>query len=594
VTKPRYASTGLLLLLTAASCGDGTKPTPQDGAAAPDGRTPDAPDVSDARGPDAQDGAAEVRIAPPGLTRQLVSGHASLVGSGPNTCTNQPGLTDDRWCGFTVAAATAGRYELWVIDATRAAGGVDLKCDGTDAHCLRLSTNAYYDRFVGPGDDGFEGDTLVYKADADPTATQGFVGPVYAWRPGWPAGRKLTSPTGVVCSGHKTQPVALCLQNRVQNAAGDVSYDLVAGPLPAADDAPLPEIETLLATAGTDRVGADQFQVGLSPDGAYVAWSARPTPDGQETLKTQKIADATTRQTVATNVSSWEISRDGTRWLWLRAFNHDDLVPSGTLEIATFPDGADVSTLAPSVSNYQGVGDNGVLYRDNVVHTLGDLRLMPDRAAPATTTLVDQMVAAVLATSDDATTIVYSKTLTAVGNDVFAWTAALATPCTVWAAPSASSTAYLMAGNRVVVWAQEDVMSQVVSVAATPIASCATATFGPNLLRWLPFGDDRVVFLDEAAGGATTGILRATQVGDTSATGPGTPLAAAVDPVYAPVYAQAASATPAVLYTVGTQATEAGLYIYAGTLLGEPSPPSDAGIGDAGALEAGPADGATD
>jgi hypothetical protein len=585
VTKPRYASTGLLFLLTAASCGDGAKPAPQDGAAAQDGPTRDATDASDAGGADAQadqDGAADVAIAPPGLTRRLVSGNASLVGSGPNTCTNQPGNTDDRWCGFTVAAAAGGRYELWVIDATLAASGADLKCDGTDAHCLRLSTNAYYDRFVGPGDDGFEGDTLVYKADADPTVTQEFVGPVYAWRPGWPAGRALTSPTGVVCSGHKTQPVALCLQNRTQDAAGDVSYDLVAGPLPAADGTPLPAIETLLATASTDRTGPGRFQVGLSPDGAYVAWSARPTPDGQETLKVQKIDDATTRQTIAANVSSWEISRDGTRWLWLRAFNYDDLVPSGTLEIATFPGGADVSTLAPSVSNYQGAGDQGVLYRDNVVHTLGDLRLMPDRTAPATTTLVDQMVAAVLATSDDATTIVYTKTQTAVGNDVFAWSAALATTCTVSAAPSASSTAYLMAGNRVVVWAQENIMTQIVSVAATPIASCATTTFGPNLLRWLPFGDDRLVFLDDAEGGATTGILRATQVGDTAATDRGTALAAAVDSVYAPVYASVASATPAVLYTEGTPTPDAGLYIYAGTLLGETSTQSDAGAGDVG------------
>ena len=568
MTKTQLASTGCLLALTLAACGDSSNEPPLDAgvkldaAGATDATDGATADGTRDGGAEASDAVAEPFVAPMG-TQLLVAGGAALIGSGPNTCTNEAGAGGDRWCGFVIPAATAGRWELWVIDATVAASGETIACDGTDSYCLRLSTNAYMDRFDGAGGDGFEGDTLIYLSDADPSAPQSFVGPISAWRPGWPAGRALTSGTGVVCSGHASALVALCLQGRGMNADGDVSYDLVAGPLPGDDGAPLPELENVLVTAGADNAVLEEFQVGFSPDGAYVAWSARPDPAGKETLKVQKVDDASTRQTVATDVSAWEISADGTSWLWLRAFNHDDLVPSGTLELSTFPSGADVSTLAANVSNYEGVGTKGVLYRADVVHTLGDLRIMPDRAAPATTTLVDQMVANVLTVSDDASTVVYTKTITAVGNDVFVWSPALAGPCTVWATPSGGNVARLMSANSVVVWKQGDVMTQIASAAATPIASCATTTFGTNLVRFLPFGDDRLVFLDDAPNDASTGILRVASVGALGVTDKGTPLQHDVDPVYAPL----GPALPAVLYAVTGTAAD-GLYIYAGPLLG--------------------------
>jgi hypothetical protein len=572
--KKTLVSIGPWLALTLAACSSSSnEPPPSDARAdaAADGPK-DAAGAADASG-DAADGAGDAEagapfVAPDG-TQRLVSGVAALVGSGQNSCTNEPGAGGDRWCGFVVPAtaaaglATTGKWELWVIDVTTVAQGETVKCDGTDSYCLRLSSNVYMDRFVGAGNDGFEGDTLIYEADADASATQQFVGPISAWRPGWPAGRVLTSGKGVVCSGHKTASVALCLQDESTNADGDVSYGFVAGPLPDEAGGPLPLLETVLVTVGTDAATVGEFQVGFSPDGAHVAWSARPDAAGKETLKVQAIDDATTRVTVASDVSAWEISRDGTRWLWLRTFNHDDLVPSGTLEMATFPGGGDVSTLATRVSNYEGVGTKGVLYRDAVVHTLGDLRLMPDRDAPATTTLIDQMVANVLTASDDASTIVYTKTITAVGNDVFVWTPALTSPCTAWATPSAGSVASLMSGNQVVVWKQGDVITQIASVAATSIASCATTTFGANLLRFLPAGDDRLLFLDDAEGGASAGVLRVSSVG-AQGPGRGTPLQHDVDPVYAPL----SPSLPAVLYAVTGTDDADGLYIYAGPLLG--------------------------
>jgi hypothetical protein len=575
VTKTISASIGLLVASTLAACGSSSN-APTGVFAQTDATTVDALDAGDAKAEaggeaasDATDGGAEApeeTIAPPGLTKQLVGGRASLVGSGLDSCTNDPAATGDRWCGFAIPAPQGqgqvddGQYELWVFDATRAASGADLKCDGTDASCLRLATNAYFDRFNGAGNDGFQGDTLIYQADPDPSSPQTFIGPVSAWRPGWSAGRTLTSATGVICSGHPTRQVALCLQAQQTTAGGDVSYELVAGPLPAAGSAPLPVIERVLTEVSSDPTGSGQFQVGFSPDGAYLAWSARPTAAGQETLQVQKIDDATTRQTVATNVSAWEISRDGTRWLWLRAYNHDDLAPSGTLELSTFPAGANVSTVATAVADYLGVGDKGVLLRTGVVHTLGDLQLIPDRDAPATTKLLDQMVATVLAIADDASTVVYTKTITGIGNDIFAWSSSLTAPCTVWSTPSANRTVTLMAGNQVIVWAQGDVLTQVISAAATSLATCTTTTFGADLLRWIPAGDDRLLFVDDAKDGAYTGKLRATNVDSSGVATLRTPLSAVVDPVYAPLTPTA----PAVIYTVGS----GGLYIYVGPLLG--------------------------
>jgi hypothetical protein len=587
VTKPPYRSTclratGFLSVLTLAACGDGAPRQPADGAAgrsdAADARANDTSDAADATGDqghlDANDDSTGELIAPPGLTRQLVAGRAALVGRGSNSCTNQPGATGDRWCGFVIPAiqATAsGPYELWVIDVTRASRGTAISCDGTDASCLRLSTNAYFDRFVGAGNDGFEGDTLIYQADADASATQSFVGPVSAWRPGWMTGRKLTSGAGVLCSGHQTREVALCLQNRSENADGDVSYDLVAGPLPLSGGAPLPTIETVLAVSAADA--AEKFQVSLSPDGATLAWSARPTPTGLETLKVQKIDDAGTRQTVASDVSSWQISDDGTHWLWLRAFNHDDLAPSGTLELDAFPGGSTPVTLATGVADFRGVGATGVLFRAKVVHTLGELRLMPDHAAPSTTTLIDTEVASVFAHSDDGGTVVYTKTVTGVGNDLFGWSTTLAAPCAISSAPSAAGFATLLSQNHVVVWDQGDVRTQAFSGAVTSLSSCATTAFGPDIIRWQPAGDDRLVFLDGATGGSATGTLRATRVENDGLADQGTPLQANVDSTYAAL----GPTLPAVVYTVTARTATDGLYIYVGPLLGAASTQSDGG-----------------
>ena len=202
-----------------------------------------------------------------------------------------------------------------------------------------------------------------------------------------------------------------------------------------------------------------------------------------------------------------------------------------------------------------------MLYRTSVADQVGELRLMPDRAAPATTQLLDQGVRFVVARSADAGTVIYSKTNTAVGADLFAWSAGLAAPCTLTAVPSAATVATLLVGNQVVAWADIDVQSQLVSGAVTTLASCATKSLGTGLVGTAGLGDDRLLYVDGAPLGAYDGTLRVTRVGAAGAAGEGTPIAHDVAAVFAAV------APSAVVYTVDTGTAADGVYVYAGSLL---------------------------
>src|SRR5262245_37792344 len=81
--------------------------------------------------------------SPPGAdSRVIVGGAVALIGSGPDSCTNQVSARGDRWCGFA-RPTPGGLNELWVIDATRAAAGAPIVCDGSDDGCLRLSAGLF-------------------------------------------------------------------------------------------------------------------------------------------------------------------------------------------------------------------------------------------------------------------------------------------------------------------------------------------------------------------------------------------------------------------------------------------------------------------
>ncbi|HVU51317.1 MAG TPA: hypothetical protein VHL80_11555, partial [Polyangia bacterium] len=524
-------------------------------------------------------------------SRLLVPGPAALVGAGPDSCTNAPGAAGDRWCAFTRPASALGFNELWVLDATATLGGAAFACDGSDARCLRLSTALFEDTTVGFARTGFSGDTLVYAETTEGGTSSGFVGAFLAWRPGWAAGRAISSQTGVACVGHATSDAALCFDSSLgDGTTTPLTVDLHAGRLSSASGPPLPRVDTLLLAAPSDAVGATpRFQYGFSPDGAYVAWSTRPVsaPDGEETLSLRKLEDGAPSVVVAGDVSQWAISPDGRAWAWLAGYNYDVAgAPSGVLRAAQFPGGAGATTLAPDVGQFAFAPAGGLWLRSGVRAQTGSLLWMPDLTAPAGATAVDTDVLAVLDESADGATFLYAKsfatlspaTTTAPGTtapfdvvDLHAATAGGA-PCALAETPSALGAALLPPGRQAV-WSRFDPATGAEQGVATMLSSCTSTPFANGLRKMTVAGDLGLVYLDDADPAADEATLRYDPFMYGALQPAGTPIQTRA----ASVYAALAPALPAVVYTVATGTAADGLYV------ARLAPPATVDQGDASA-----------
>ncbi|HSZ81927.1 MAG TPA: hypothetical protein VLA14_06580 [Polyangia bacterium] len=574
-----------------AGCGGGRSRTP--GAAADAGADADA-DASGTSAPDADAGAdADAAPKPPPVTaagsRLIVPGAAALVGHGLDSCTNALPATGDTWCAFGRPAGATGFFELWALDATKAAAGAAITCDGAHASCLRVSAHLFKSRTNGFTDAGFNGDTLIYgEALYTGESTSAFTGVIYAWRPGWTAGRALTAANGISCVGQARSDAALCFED--PNGDGmvtDLTVDLHAGLLASSTGPTLPKVDTLLLAATTDPAGAPpRYQFDFSVDGAYVAWSTRGAADDVETLHAQALGEGGGAPlVVARDVSQWQTSPDGAAWYWLAAYNYDVTgAPAGTLQAAPFPGGANPTTLATGVGDFSAVGAASLWLRTEVATQVGTLRWMADRAAPAAISTVDAKVLAVLDASRDGTLLLYAKTfvplrpgpvttVSVAANlvDLYVGGAAGPAACVPTETPSALHAALAPAGD-LVVWERADNATTNTQGMATALSSCATATFATGLLSILPAGDAGYLYLDDADDAADEATLRYARIVNASLVA-GPPLQTRAAPVFAPLPA----ATPAVIYTVATGTAADGLYVD-GAL--EPAAPAN---GDAGA-----------
>jgi hypothetical protein len=505
----------------------------------------------------------------PGVGSQLVvPGSAFLVGSGSNSCTNQVPAPGDRWCAYAMPNASFGTVDLWVINASKAAAGTAINCAaGSDPNCLRLTTNLFVDPQFGIRVHSFDGDTLIYQAETGPTydATNGFgfVGPVYGWRPGWAGARKLTSDSGVICQGHATVEAAICFENRDSTTvSGQTSYDLHAGPLPGDGGAPLPKVDTLLITADADVVGVKKFGYGFSPAGDYVAWSARPTATGLETLKVLKLGDPAPTM-VAEDVTLWMVSPDSTRWYWLKSFNYDvNGATSGTLQMAPFPGGASPMTLAPAVGDFDRAGAKGLIFRDGLASGSGVLKLIADTDNPSVTTL-DSGVLAVVDVSKDGTRAIYSRSMDPVFGefDLYASTSvAGATPshCTMAGMPTTPSLGTFLDTGSGALWVDLDPQTGAASGKFTDIASCATSTFAADIAPvWFPIAGEGYVYGDNSPDFSDMTLRYAKLSG--AALPMGTSIQTHANLVFAPLL----PALSAVVYTVNASSNVDGLYINA-------------------------------
>jgi hypothetical protein len=501
---------------------------------------------------------------------------AVLVGNGQNSCTNQVPASGDRWCAFTKPSSFLGMDDLWVINVSKAAEGKAINCNGSDVNCLRMTSALFSDDLTLHG---FDGDTLLFYAES--LTAMNFLGTVYAWRPGWTQPRKLTSAAGVICGGHPTAAAAYCFGNRDDKVADQVSYDLTAGKLIDADGSILPKVETMLLATKDDPMGVRKFQAFLSPDGDYIAWSARPTATGLETLKVQKVGDDSTRKTVAEDISRWQISNDSKKWYWLKAFNHDTKGnSSGTLEMAAFPDGTGPTALVPNVGDYDTAGPKGIIYRSGFAVGKADLKLLDDRDDVAgTTKTLDTGVIAVWSRSRDGRTVLYSKQISGVLDqlfDMYISTPTSADPCLLVGSAVAAPVGAFSEMGQTAVWARYEEVSDSFHGYYTNVSTCRSAKFATNILSWAAIADEGYIYLDDSTDGVEA-TIRFNQVTNGTFPAKGTVVQTRAATVFGPLL----PALPAVIYTVNLpdDSSKNGIYINTSLPYTSTAPAPDAGTG---------------
>ena len=365
----------------AGGAGMGGTSTAGSGAGATAGSGGTGVDAAPGDGPPALHPAAR-RLLPAGA--QLLGMHRSACSSGP---TSMPAGAD-RWCAVSLPGATMDALELWVLDVTQAlalpAGAV--QCDGSSPHCLRLTT----DLFGGQPDIGpiyptahrFYGDTLIYYANAQSAPADLYRGPVFAWQPGWPAGRPIASNNGVLCNGHPFANVAVCIENVSPDGVSPLTWDIHAGRI---DVGPMNKVATIIP-AHPDT-GALQWGSGFTTSGDHLLFSTPSAATGdRETLffiRTDDVGRAAPTQLGEPGISRWSLSADSKRVFFLRDYNYNrEGEPSGTLYAREFPGGTGETriqgTRVPGGST-RGVGAFQVLIDEGGKD--GGLGLMVDTVA---------------------------------------------------------------------------------------------------------------------------------------------------------------------------------------------------------------------
>jgi hypothetical protein len=394
IARPPLAWFAALVLM---ACGDGARGRADaSDASSPTDAAADVATGVDATGADTVAPLQPIRGAPlpPGVPppRRILDGNVILTGDGPSTCSHQQPASGDghRWCAFARPGAP-GATELWVFDLSALAGGgpngAPLTCDGTSPACRRLSAALWTGSPLGgpshPYSHAFDGDTLVFYADGSAGGDRGLHrGPVYAWRPGWPAARLLSSATGLLCRGHARAPLAHCLDDLVGDPLRPDSFELRAGDL--AGSGPLPSLGRVSPLTPD---GESAWQVGFTPDGDGLGLSSPATDPSVPVLRLHPIVGGTPGPAVplARDVRNWKFSHDGRRVYLVRQ------PPGGAAELSVLglAAGATPEVLATGVQNFELIGD-GSADRGVAVLVLEAgrrvLRLVGDPQAPGVVT----------------------------------------------------------------------------------------------------------------------------------------------------------------------------------------------------------------
>jgi hypothetical protein len=286
--------------------------------------------------------------------RLIVPGPARLIGDAARACTHQvpPSGNGDRWCGFKRAVASG--TELWVINASKA-GTTAIPCDGTSADCLRLTGNLWIDEPLGgpfqEEANRFEGDTLIFHADATSPPERPFAGPIFAWRPGWPAARRLAA-QGYSCYAHEGLPLAFCADGVTYQGSTPVDFDLMVGSVADPAGSLLPRLDHVWLQRADGEVG---FGARFSDQGDLFVYSTASS--GGALTAGLRAARVTVTGVdppiqVLLDVMNWEISPDGSKVFYYREWKSG----AGRLTMADFPSGANPTLISSRSVHYLVLG----------------------------------------------------------------------------------------------------------------------------------------------------------------------------------------------------------------------------------------------
>jgi hypothetical protein len=494
-------------------------------------------------------GAGGSDAAGPG-TRVLAARSAMLFDG--TACTADGGATGDRWCGFVALSSTNTR-NLFVVNVSQVVAGVAVDCAAaTDPNCLLL-TPALGGDSADPTLHGtlFQGDTLVYYDAA--------LVP-HAWRPGMSAGRRLVDTSAsldaVFCTPAPRGTAVICIGLPAQQPdVALVRADLLAGKVDVAAEEPLlATVDAVIVSNTADRGGRQRFSFGFPRAGGvdYLAWTSRATATGPEMLTLQPVDDAGARMVVASDIHGWDVSADGTRWLWLRAI---DSFGVGTLQTARFPDGNAPADVLADVIEYglpRASGNAAV-----ALTSAGTLFAIAEPVtAPASRLLLDSGVRTLLAFGAQGHVALVKNFVGANFIDLHVRKPDGSGACAVDTSsgvPSAS--VHFAPDGGAMLWAQRKTGG--FDGHYTRLADCASMPLAPDVVALGTIGG-RILFMDAFDESSNTGTMRFRNVAADHAlsAAPPTLISAGVD-----TYAISGPAPGALVYTVNAASPADGLYV---------------------------------
>lgn len=302
--------------------------------------------------------------ADPSLTKPLATGDLVLVGEPGSACSNQLPASGDRWCAFA-RRAKEGPASLWVVNVTRSLEKASVPCDEEAPDCLKLTDDLWTGEDLwGPSHPRvhrFDGNTLIFYAEASEPVRKPYAGPIFAWRPGWTQARRVTNDEGVGCVGHKRKPLVYCIQSLDVEAreptdfGGPIwhAFDLYAGSLESSDVS-LSLVEHI--TIPTEQQWA--FRASFDRKGDRLAYSSVVHAGQGESLRAVTVSTLGSEPpaTVLDNASQWVLSHDGAAVYALRDFNGESY--EGELVVADFPSGQNLGAVATGVSHIDPAGED--------------------------------------------------------------------------------------------------------------------------------------------------------------------------------------------------------------------------------------------